>query len=370
MTDPEPGRRPDDPEQWAGELTRCLSASQRRSAHPGSPAARRRRRRTAVSVAAALAILALGAAGVATDPFGDDPATDDTTATAGDAGGQAAPAGAETAAPSCAEPASAAPAASGRLIAAVTRLAPEACAAGPAEIYAAAEVQALADGEGDPDGVVVVSPADAEVRLTATMWASYRGILQNNDPENIAARAGYPISVAHRTDPVAVVIELDGAGFLVGRREDTQMFWLPREVLNLWEQHGEMTGDLGFPTSNPYLAEPAGEIRLDFEHGYMSSPASPTGGLPQPVGEITAVVLTPAQAAAPLAGVEVRDAILRQASGTAWWVDGDGMRHWIPDIPTWRCLGGPQAEAAVDQAGWAIATLPLGEPATCPPPSS
>jgi hypothetical protein len=369
MTDPEPARRPDDAERWAGELTRCLSASQRRSARRGGPEARRRWRRAAFPVAAAVAILALGAAGVATDPFADDPATDDTTAATDAGGGPVAPPDARTAA-ACAEPAPGAPGASTRLIAAVTRLAPEACAAGPAEIYSAAEVQPLADGEGDPDGVVIVSPEGAEVRLTVTMWTSYRGLLPRADPENIAARAGYPISVEHRTNPDAVVIELDQAGFLMGRREDTQMFWLPREVLNLWEEHGGMTGDLGFPTSNPYLDGAAGEIRLDFEHGYMSSPASPTGGLAQPVGEITAVVLTPEQAAAALSGVDVRGAILRQAGETAWSIDGDGVRHWVPDVGTYRCLGGPQEEVAAGLAGWAVATLPLGEPATCQPPSS
>jgi hypothetical protein len=57
---------------------------------------------------------------------------------------------------------------------------------------------------------------------------------------------------------------------------------------------------------------------------------------------------------------------VRQTSGTAWWVDEDGARHWIPDGDVWRCLGGDGAVALDQLPGWAVATLPLEEAATCP----
>jgi hypothetical protein len=79
--------------------------------------------------------------------------------------------------------------------------------------------------------------------------------------------------------------------------------------------------------------------------------------------EDAVVVPDPAE---PLRGAAVAGHIVRQETGTAWFVDEDGRRHWIPTGATWDCLGGADAVAADNLPGWAVATLPLAEAARCP----
>lgn len=62
---------------------------------------------------------------------------------------------------------------------------------------------------------------------------------------------------------------------------------------------------------------------------------------------------------------DVERELHRALAGIAWFVDQQSYRRWIPDDATWRCLGGDGNVAVHDAPGWAIATLPLGPPATC-----
>jgi hypothetical protein len=346
MICPHPARRPVDGPRWARDLQACLTIRRR----PPRPQL----------MAAAGAALVLVAAGVAAFAASSEDPPDDGRDRAADR----TPAATEPA-PRCEPVVAGSRGTSPELAAAVAEEAPGACAGGVAETFGEAQVQPLDDARGRPDGVVLVGPDRPPVRLTRTMWASYREIAGRATPENAATYGGYPVSVTRAVEtgvPVAVTIALDQGGVIVGRREDTQMFWLPRQVLPLWTAHGGASGDLGMPTSNPY---PVGErLQLDFEHGYMTAEA----------GDISAVLLgAPVDDAvvvpdpsAPLRGTAVAGHIVRQATGVAWFVDDDGRRHWIATGGTWDCLGGDAAVAADDLPGWAVATLPLGAPARCP----
>ena len=343
MVDPDPSRRPTDPVAWAREVSEAVRAR----------AARRVRRRVALTGGAA-ALTLVGAAGAVL---------------AGDRA-EAPPAGLATTSASSPTPASpppdCAPVASGGaspgMAAAVDRLAPGACAEGVPGGFVDAEVQPVADAEGESLGMVVLSPAGDAVLLNNTMWASYREIAGKVSPENAVVFGGYPAEVERRSDPDAVVVHLDRGGYVVGRRDDTQMFWLPIHVLDLYEARGGLDGDLGFPTSNPYFV--GGTLRLDFEHGYMAAPLADLADLVAGEEVDSAALIDDRSSALP--DVPIHERILRQASGTAWWVDADGTRHWIPDGGTWQCLGGDGVVAADALPGWAVATLPLGAPATCP----
>lgn len=348
MVDPDPSRRPADPVGWARELSDALQAR---------PARRARRRLALAAGAAALTLVA--AAG---------------TVVLGGDRGEAPPAGSAATSEASASPASPDPAAapdctpvaaggaSPEMAAAVDRLVPGACAEGVPHGFVDAEVQPVADADGEPLGVVVLPPEGDAVLLNETMWASYREIAGKVSPENAVLFGGYPAEVEQRSDPGAVIVHLDRGGYMVGRRDDTQLFWLPVHVRDLHEAHGGLAGDLGFPTSNPYFV--GGTLRLDFEHGYMSAPLADFADLVGGEEVDTAVLVDDRSSALP--EVPIRERILRQASGTAWWVDAAGTRHWIPDGGTWQCLGGDAVVAADALPGWAVATLPLGPPATCP----
>jgi Protein kinase domain len=344
MIAPTPARRPLDGPRWARDLQACLTHRQRRS-----------RPRLVAAAVAAVGLVAVGAAGFAA--FSADPPDDGRDA--------AAPRPTAATAPPCEPVRAGERGASPDLAAAVARVAPGTCAGGVAETFGEAQVQPLTDARGRPDGVVLVSPSGAAVRLTPTMWASYREIAGRANPENAAAYGGYPVTVTRAgdpADPVAVIIWLDQGGMIVGRREDTQMFWLPQQVLQLWAAHGGASGDLGVPTSNPHFV--GGRLQLDFEHGYMTADSADFGSLLLGAPAENAVVVP--DPAEPLRGAAVAGHIVRQATGTAWFVDDGGRRHWIPSGETWDCLGGADAVAADNLPGWAVATLPLAEAARCP----
>ena len=342
MVEPEPGRRPRDAVRWADDLTDAVAGTPR----PHT------RRALAVAAAATVVLAGTAAAGLAlaaavddpasspSRPAEESPATDATCPPAGQ-GGTAA------------------------LAAAVERLAPESCAAGEPQMFVDAEFQALADAGGAGDGVVVVAPSGEAIRLNDAMWTSYREVAGRVSPENAVTYGGYPVAVEHTSDPEAVVVRLDRGGYLVGHRDDTQMFWLPTQVLDLYEAHGGLDGELGFPMTNPYAV--GEELRLDFEHGYMEAPLDDIAALLRGEPVDTAVVVPdPGEVARAETAAPVRDRIVRQATGTAWWIDGDGTRHWIPDGGTWQCLGGDAVVAESNARGWTVAAHPLGDPAVCP----
>ena len=342
----DPDGRPRDPCRWAEDLQDCLA---RRSPRP-------------LAVAAGLGAAVLAVAGLAGFTLlggGDDGGTraDEAAPVApGDS-----PAAGDPAPLPC-TPAVAPPPGAGaspELTAAVGRLAPDACAGGVPELFADARVQPLADDEGEPDGAVVLAPGGQAVRLNFTMWASYREIAGRATPTNAAGYGGYPVAVAQDGDEVT--IQLDRGGVVVGRRDDTQMFWLPAQVLDLWNAHGGAGGDLGYPTSNPHFV--GGGLQLHFEGGYMEADAADFPALLLGADVDDAVVVTDRDE--PLDDVDVTGHIVRQTTGTAWWVDRRGTRHWIATGDSWNCLGGDEAVAADNLPGWAVATLPLGEQARC-----
>lgn len=344
MVDPDPARRPTHARRWAHDLTACLH-----------------RRRGRKRVRALALVTAAAAAGLAAT------ASVSATADRGRIGEPMPTRESAHAEPSCPPRPPGDPTMSDRLAVAVETVAPDACVAGPPGRFADAEVQPLvesgAEPGGAPDGYVILAPTGEAVRLTPAMWTSYREIAGKSPHENAAHLGGYPVTVERTGDPDAVVMTLTNGGVVVGRRDDTQLFWIPQQVRDEWEAHGGIDGVLGFPTTNPYFVED--QMLLDFERGYMKTGVENLTALLLGIADIeTALLLDDPKE--PLRGVTVTGRIVRQASGSAWWVDAGGDRHWIPDGATWDCLGGAAAVAIDQLPGWAVAALPLGDPATCP----
>jgi hypothetical protein len=240
---------------------------------------------------------------------------------------------------------------------------PGVCAAGPASRVAQAQVRPVARPDGTPDGVVIVSPRGLPAHLTGAEWASYRGI-GGGSAERAAGMVGYPSPPEVRI--IQVRVWLSRGGLLVGRRADSPLFWLPAVALRLWHRHGGATGELGLPTSGPYRV--GDEVRLDFEGGEMRARTEDLDALlagdANSPGLVTVDPIPAAERAARL-GPPPRGVVVRQLDGTTWWVDAQGRRHWVDDGPTAACYGN-RSVAQDHVPGWAIASLPLGEPARCP----
>ena len=170
-----------------------------------------------------------------------------------------------------------------------------------------------------------------------------------------------PKGTLSRELPGVITVRLSGNGVLVGARADTQYFWLPDQSRQVWEERGGAGGPLGLPMTNIYLA-PDG-LRQDFEGGYFEVPPIDRPAEQTRAEEIEVVLVDDREAPLRELG-PIEGRILRPVTGTAWLVEG-GRRRWIPDGPTWECVGGDAAVATQDAPGWAVATLPLGEPASC-----
>ncbi len=334
MVDPDPARRPADPVRWAAALGSCLDRA---------PA----RRTLALAAVAAAAVVAAAGIGAAV------------RLSAGDGRKSAASPQPAAATAPCA-PADPALAGSPALEAAVHDLAGDDCPIGPPDTFAGAQYQAFDDRTGQAAGVVILTPSGTAVRFTAAMWTSYSEIAGKGRPDNAATVAGFPTGIVHDDARHTVSVRLDNGGLLVGRRDDTQMFWIPAQAMDLWYAHRGPAGDLGVPTTNPY-PQTDGLLHLDFEHGYMTAPLADIGAMPP--GAVRAVVV--GGDGGRLGHPPPRERIVRQSQGTAWWVDRRGHRHWIPDGGVWACLGGAAAVAKDDLDGWVVGTLPLRAPAAC-----
>jgi hypothetical protein len=320
---------------WARDLADCL--------HPIS---RRRRALRVVVTAAVVAVAVLGTA-LAVRSVVDDPSS------------SATPSATSVASPACEK----ADASDSPLAGAVSGMAPDDCLAGPTRTVGTATYQPLQTRDGTADGGVLLLANGTPMRLTEAMWTSFLAIVPGSAPENAVQFRGNPQAVQRFDNPPAVSMRMSGRGVMLGPRDDTQLFWIPGQVINVWQEHGSAGGDLGFPLTNPYID--AEGIHLEFERGVMHAYADEAGvaaildgGPVVPVVEHPAITV---DLNAPAAAGH----IVEQASGTGWWIDEDHVRHWIPDPATWECLGGAAAVHANGLHGWDVGVLPVGPAATC-----
>ena len=224
----------------------------------------------------------------------------------------------------------------------------------------------LLDRAGEPVAALIASPTTPAVYLSTSQYASYRQIVGRSGDASAALLGGYPTGV--RVDPATGlgIVDLSLGGMVIGPTEGAQGFWLPQQLRGMWEERGGLTGELGAPTSPVFISGTM--IRIEFERGYIDAPIKDgLGGGAQlvPLTESTMVV-HPVDPAAELAALgDVADRVLRQSNGTAWYVDGDLVRHWIPDGPTWGCLQANEKVVPVDAPGYAVAALEVGDRARC-----
>ena len=350
MVDHDPARRPADMQQWADQLERQLRPTRRRL----------------VAVAAALVGLGIVIAGLLLLVVGGDDGDAATVAPTGApvASGEREPRADALVVP---EPPTTAPAACVDTDPLPTDLGvpADACWAGPEEAFADGHTRRVADAAGAPLGVVVTAPDGRTTYLTQTMWQSYAEIGGRMEPVTAPAYGGYPVGIERFTEPDAVAVRLDSGGLVLGPRDDTQMFWLPAQGVERWVETGGLRGTLGFPASNLRLTFDGAFI--EFQHGKLSVATQDVEALQH--GERVPIRMEiPRDPTEGLPIDAIREAVVQQWGGQAWWIDAAGIRHWIADRTTWRCFGGEAAvyPGADELAGWTVWLFPLGAPATCP----
>jgi hypothetical protein len=355
MIDMDPARRPRDLVAWVDEVERDL---------------RRRPIRRAAIALAVIAVLAVAAITLLLRARHEDAATNDPTVTTAGlvALGPRPPASGRTAPPG--PPGGPPPPRAGPppdcpqgVVPLELGAPPRSCWGGPEEAFVRGRTRVVVDEAGRPLGMYLTAPDGRSVYLTETMWKSYIDISGGTALESPAS-GGYPVGVDFYTDPDAVAIRLDNGGLLIGPRADTQLFWIPVQGMARWTDTGGLRGELGFPASNVKVG--TDDAVLEFEKGEMRVTADRIGpivdGRDAPID-----LVIPRDRNGGLDLRAARQHIVRQWGGTAWWIDGAGVRHWIPDHATWTCLGGDGAVAAGarDVHGWTVWLFPLGRPAQC-----
>lgn len=359
------GDRPSDLGRWANEL-RSLAAGTPLASSGSSG----RRRLTAAVVILALALVVPVAAWRV---MGDDPpastgstTTSDSTTAAGGRGAASTTAGPTTTGFACNRSPALPDSPAGHLVADEFAATRSACA-GTVEQLMESVGLTLLDNRGNATGALIASTTTPLLHMTNAQYASYRELAGRSQPTNSPLYGGYPAAIRHVDDPGVTVIDLTTGGMLIGRRDDTQSFWIPSQARGLWEAHGGLTGDLGIPTSNVFFT--GDRLLLEFERGYMEAivQGSDTRGstwLPIDSNNTDVVHVDPTAALAAFG--DPRGHVLRQAGGTSWYVDEDRVRHWIATGDVWNCLDAEHISLSGDVPGYAVASLQLGAPATCP----
>lgn len=165
---------------------------------------------------------------------------------------------------------------------------------------------------------------------------------------------GLPVATdMYGKNPVA---HLQGGGILIGHGLDGPAMYIPGLAMGRWEGLGGWDGELGLPMADINYRD--GRLAQDYEGGYMYQNTD---------GEILAVVVGDEQISEALAPVdEAIPGVLQGYDHTAWWIDGDRARHYIPSNEVLECLGGEPVIVLFEAPGWVSAQYPEGEPAACP----
>ncbi len=222
----------------------------------------------------------------------------------------------------------------------------EICAVAPAASWDELVVQEIDDPDSPLASALIGSPDGSAAYLPSAIYAGYRQI-GGKESGKAQGLAGYPVAVEEWPDGHVEVTFSKGL-VLVGEALHAPFFWIGPTFVDWWRNHAE----LGLPMSNPMA-----DLSQDLQFGRARLDLTASGG--EPVAE----VINAREDALP---DQRRERILRHSDSTAWWVDADDHRHWIPDGATWECLGGDAVAAGDNVPGWAIATLPIGDLATCP----
>ncbi len=207
------------------------------------------------------------------------------------------------------------------------------------------------DGPTDGSSVVLtVEPATGTtVWMDAGLFSTYRYSAYEKPQE----LAGMPVSAT--TESGIPVLHLSGGGVVVAQYPNGPGYWIPAQAREVWAAHGGVEGDLGVPMANVSYID--GRLHQDYAGGYLELGDD---------GEVRATVVAPATAAEERAALpRTTEGILRAYDGTAWWVDEEGNRAWIPDEDTWFCLGGDGAVISPEVPGYVLATFPLEGDAQC-----
>jgi len=240
-----------------------------------------------------------------------------------------------------------------------------ACPSATAQQWGAVWFQPIDGADPSQGGTIVVSGTGAEsdsaaVFLPKTIWLAYHNVGLDGGV-SAQSLAGFPTEF--RVDDEGHWIAGTTLGdLIIAEQPNASGRWIPHQAVPIWESYGGIHGQLGLPMTNVEYVD--GFITQTYERGKAFVDLD---------GVVKAEIYDQAVVDADVAALPRRvDGILSTYDSTDWWIDSEGMRHWIPSGPDhddgamWECLGGLDSTIAEDLNGWVIAAFPLGDNATCP----
>jgi hypothetical protein len=204
--------------------------------------------------------------------------------------------------------------------------------------------------DGSPLGVGALVGVDAEPRRTVLLHHSEYWTYRNH-VLSFGSGIGAPLGRADQEDGTWVVKLTQGA-IVGGPYEQARL--VSDAVFATWMQRGGVDGEMGLPVAPQRDLPGVGKVQ-DFQRGRI------TVDFLDP----TVVTWTPVPNPGGLLPPQIEDRVVVADDGTSWWIDGGGVRHWIPTNNDFGCAsalsGSPQLELPII----AIATLETGEPSRC-----
>lgn len=241
-----------------------------------------------------------------------------------------------------------------------------ACPSATAQQWGAVWFQPIDGADPSQDGTIVVSGPgptaggdSVSVFLPKTIWLAYHNVGLDGGV-SAQSLAGFPTEF--RVDDESHWITGTTLGdLIISEQPNTSGRWIPHQAVPIWESYGGIHGQLGLPMTNVEYVD--GFITQTYEYGKVFVDSN---------GVIKAEIYDQAVVDADVEALPRRfDGILSTYDSTDWWIDGQGVRHWIPSGPDhdggemWECLGGLDTTIAEGLNGWVIAAFPLGDNATC-----
>lgn len=200
-----------------------------------------------------------------------------------------------------------------------------------------------------PEGVIVAHADMSEALwVEASLWTGYKRQMSGEmyDIE------GVPVHFEmFDTHPRLV---LASGAELISIQTGGSAKYVPSKIVDQW---GGIEGPLGIPFTDIHYSE--GFLRLEFAKGHMVMKSD---------DEIVVHIASEDDIASQIEVIAdiTGPGIIRTFDGTAWHLDTDGVRHWIPDVDEWFCAGGDEAVIIGDTPAWALTDrYPIGDVAKC-----
>ncbi|CAN5656938.1 hypothetical protein BH10ACT1_BH10ACT1_26970 [soil metagenome] len=213
------------------------------------------------------------------------------------------------------------------------------------------------------DGVLITDAAGGQpvLRFTNAEWETYKFRGQDDD----ATSHNFSGPPRGRTTFAGAEVILTTRGGIVMERPDSYGAAVLNAVWTYWHDEGGYLR-VGLPTSAP-SADPAIDgVYQDFTKAW--------GRLPGVLGatEAEAVRSTDAFVFTDVADPEAdrpagAEGDIIQTTGTSWFLDQDGVRHWIDSVEAFDCAVGAEGAEEIEVRGWVSASYELGDPYECPP---